>query len=352
MNDAISKRITKGCFTRFTRCNTKGPTRPTSLKGFLYPPICKKNGWFWEAKQLLSWFLFQPAILVYQKVFHTLLNEILPKKDWIPSSNLDMLLTKSCTSCREKKYPMTHNVFTSGSPNFLPSTIASIWCHHAIMSCPFPQTTGKPDIEQAGVQLELAQAMEARKSAIFGEELRVDCPSVSMFVVWGIHVFLGHFWVIERNPGFLGKPGCGIWNTLLILQGLILRRNWNPRILSYWVHGTCHILWRKLVDWFSGTENSSEVHFTNLSLNFKVTQHLFLALVFASWICNNTGMRLPKKNSFQQSLRMAELKTLAMIHFWNRCSWSLKTYYDIYWASYIFPLIFSFIFIEHLYSIQ
>lgn len=116
MNDAISKRITKGFFTRFTGCNTKGPTRPTSLKGFLYPPICKKKMADFERQNnyLLSWFLFQPAILVYQKVFHTFLNEILPKKDWIPSSNLDMLLTKTCTSCREKKYPMTHNVFTSG----------------------------------------------------------------------------------------------------------------------------------------------------------------------------------------------------------------------------------------------
>lgn len=62
----------------------------------------------------------------------------------------------------------------------------------------------------------------------------------------------------------------------------------------------CHILWRKLVDWFSGgfsTENSSEIHFINLSLNFKVIQNHFLALVFASWIRNNTGCGSQKQTA-------------------------------------------------------
>lgn len=97
----LQQRIAKGCFTRFSRCDTKGPTRPLRWKDSITLPAKKAE-------------LFQQRLPEGKKVFHTFLNEILQKKYWIPSSNLDRLLTKSRTSCCEKKYPMTQNVFTSG----------------------------------------------------------------------------------------------------------------------------------------------------------------------------------------------------------------------------------------------
>ena len=41
----------------------RGQPAQLHWKDFFTLPYAKKNGRFWEAKQLLSWFLFQPAIL-------------------------------------------------------------------------------------------------------------------------------------------------------------------------------------------------------------------------------------------------------------------------------------------------
>lgn len=185
----------------------RGQPAQLHWKDFFTLPYAKKNGWFWEAKQLLSWFLFQPASHLGLPEGVSYISQWNPTEKGLDTFEqsrhaVDKILHQLPWKEISHDSQCFHQWLTEFSPiNHSLHLMPSVSCF------PFPQTTGKPDIEQAGVQLELAQAMEARNSAIFGEELRVDCPSVSMFVVWGIHVFLGHFWVIERNPGFFGQPG-------------------------------------------------------------------------------------------------------------------------------------------------
>ena len=279
----------------------RGQPAQLHWKDFFTLPYAKKNGWFWEAKQLLSWFLFQPASHLGLPEGVSYISQWNPTEKGLDTFEqsrhaVDKILHQLPWKEISHDSQCFHQWLTEFSPiNHSFHLMPSVSCF------PFPQTTGKPDIEQAGVQLELAQAMEARNPAIWGGtsswlSISFDVCSLRYPCVFGS--FLSH----RKKPRFLWPT----WVRNLEYAFDPSRANppqeLEPKNDSYWVHGTCHILCRKLVDWFSGTENSSEVHFTNLSLNFNVTQHLFLALVFASWICNNTGMppkkeQLPAKSS-------------------------------------------------------